>query len=91
MMATKKEHLTDRDWLLQPDLWPKWPVCPLVNRKPEAKVTTGLVFGDPTKMDYTWHVWFVPGGNIWHMDDETIKKGSYEPLDALLAAGWEVD
>jgi hypothetical protein len=90
-MKTKKETEkappTDREWLLQPNLWPKWPVCPL--KKTDG--SCALVFGDPAKMGNTWHVWFVPNANIWHMDDETIRKGSYEPLDKILADGWVVD
>jgi len=86
-----KKQSTDRDWILDPNKWPNWPACPMVNRKAGGAPNTALIMGDPTKMGDKWHVWFVPGGNIWRMDPEQIKKGSYEPLDAILADGWEVD
>lgn len=80
--------MTDREWILHPDKWPKWPVCPLKRRSDHG---SALVFGDPVRTDGIWTVWFVPGGNIWHMEDDTIKKGSFEPIDKILAEGWEVD
>ena len=85
------EHPTDREWLLNPDKWPKWPICPLKRVQSYDSPNTALVFGDPVRTDGIWTVWFVPGGNIWHIEDDTIKKGSWEPIDKILAEGWEVD
>jgi hypothetical protein len=78
---------TDKEMILSPNSWPSWPILPM-KRSGNQSPSCGLIVGDPNN----GKVYFVPGANIWHIDDEFIKNnGSFVQVDALLAQGWTVD
>ena len=79
---------TDREMMLDPDSWGRWPLLPLKRPRSEEP-NCAMIVGDPTKEGT---VYLVPGANIWHIDDEFIaKNGSFVPVDDVLAQGWEID
>jgi hypothetical protein len=82
-MATQP---TDREWILDPNRWPKWPLCPMKKRGANE---CGVIVGDPDK---NGKVFFVEGANIWHYDEDYSRAhGRPVMVDDLLADGWVVD
>jgi hypothetical protein len=74
--------VTDREFILDQDKWPKWPLLP-VKRTDEWGV---IPAGHPA-------VYIV---NMWGMDDRPLSEQAskvyeYKDVDALLADGWVVD
>jgi len=79
--------MTDKELILNPDKWSKWPMLPL-KRQASYSPDCGLIVGDPIG-DV---VYFVPNVNIWHPDKEKIEKtGRNVRVDELLKEGWVVD
>lgn len=84
----KPTPTTDREMILSPNHWSQWPFLPM-KRPQDRDPSCGLVLGEPTDGDV---VFFVPGANIWHIDDDyNMKHGQLIKVDDLLAEGWKVD
>lgn len=77
--------LTDKQMILSPDDWPKWPFLPMIRRGENPG--SGIIYGDP-KDD---KVLFIPNVNLWRLSDEDMEQGSLRNIDELLAEGWQVD
>lgn len=72
--------------ILDSDSWPQWPKLPMKKRQKVGMPAIGYLFcdvqmGGPVKL-YR--------GNIFS-DVDADKFDTFESIDALLAAGWEVD
>ena len=76
---------TDREMILDPDSWPKWPILPLVRRGRD--VSCAIIYGDPGK---DGQVLFVEGANMYTGKD-SWKNGVLRQVDDVLADGWVVD
>lgn len=78
---------TDREMILSPNDWPKWPVLPM-KRRADRNPSCGIIVGDP----FDGKIWFVPGANAFRIDDEFIKQHAIKiTIDDLLAQGWVID
>lgn len=100
-MAKTKKQLgpgDDREMMMNPDLWHRWPVLPVKRRssRPGSMPDTGLMT--------TWKEkrWSVVEVNMWAITSpKTVeeiynecppeKRHDYASVDEVLAAGWEVD
>lgn len=77
-----------------PGQWPKWPLLPVVNRKPVGMPDGGvLIAGDPTNTVYRINLWSVPSGVVKDtiVNNPDIPRTTYDSIEAMLQAGWEVD
>jgi len=84
---TKTKPKTDREMILSPDHWSRWPILPL-KRSSSAEPSIGCVVGDPEGEN----VYFVPGMNLWDVDDDRIAvNGRNVNVDELIKEGWIVD
>jgi hypothetical protein len=85
-MANAKPK-TDREKILSPDHWPRWPILPL-KRSASAKPNIGCIVGDPEGEN----VYFVPDMNMYGIDDDRIAvNGRSVNVDELIKEGWIVD
>ncbi len=79
------------DFLKDPDQWPNWPICPVVNRKLELgdRHRYGIVgnFADepPGRIYFT---------NMWSLSKDFpngVEVKDYGSWEAMLEDGWMVD
>lgn len=83
--------VNNKDMILDADYWPMWPYLPLVNRSEPGMPKSAYLYGDAYDSEGTsvelYH------GNIW---DNSVRRSdthteSFDSVDTLLEAGWEVD
>jgi hypothetical protein len=79
--------MTDKEFILLPNKWPKWPFLPMKTVGPDPKC--GLIVGDPNFA--TNMVVFLEGANVWHYAEDDRTKASTRDIDELLAEGWVID
>lgn len=85
-MARREDLLARyKEFILDPDKWPRWPILPLIKRDGSHK--TAIIYGDPGK---NGDCLFVDGANMYTTAD-CWKSGVLKNVDAILAEGWEVD
>jgi len=83
--AQKTTPKTDREMILSPDDWPKWPLLPMKKHAPDYRC--GVIVGDPKDNQ----VYFIPDAYIWRIEQDQLRKGSMVEIDDLLSQGWVVD
>ncbi len=87
----RQDPPSDREFILNPDLWPAWPYLPL-KRYPKGRSGPEVCLLVATERPYE----ALYAHNLFHLPptrDEFLagKKYVYETVDALLADGWIVD
>jgi hypothetical protein len=88
---------TEREMLSDPDLWPNWPVLPVVKRskKPGVWPKTGTMVAieEHKTTVFEFNIFAVSGRSlrdvIAELKPEQVHK--FESVDEIIAAGWEVD
>ena len=92
---------SEKGFMENPDLWPRWPLCPVKNHKRDfhdVKAFGVLIASKDPRwpnepiMPVIVHVnlWSCAGKNLQAILDENAKT-EYASLDALVADGWVVD
>ena len=84
-MPKQPARKTDKQMILSPDDWPKWPLLPMIKRGDDP--ACGVIVGDP-QGDY---VWFVTPAYVFRITEAEINKVVRWHVDDLIADGWEVD
>lgn len=98
-----KRERDDRAMLLNPLIWPNWPLLPLKRNRKDSEsgwpIECGLVIA--VAEQERWRIYktnmfsisSLPGSTLAEKitENSKIDRYVYESVDALLADGWEVD
>lgn len=80
--------------------WPRWPVCPVKNKRDAIKREAGVqdssfpalgVVLAPSDVRPPFVVYLLNMGEVSAKAVSTCKRFEYESFDEMVAAGWEVD
>ena len=89
MTTHNHDRSIDKAFILDPDGWPTWPVCPLKRTRTSMAVyeaQAGILLSGGTTV-YLVNMFDRAAMNSLH-DQQCIE---YTNVDALLADGWQVD
>lgn len=87
-MKTKIEtsEAATRRLIADPDSWPNWPLLPVKNK--QLRDTTGF---PRIGVLLAGNTGLVVEGNMFEGIEKDAPSWKYDSVDAMLAAGWEVD
>jgi len=83
---------TDKDMILSPVSWPRWPVLPLKRGDVFSNGGTGFLIAsrEPWSAVYLTNMYELKAGPI-RPQLENVEKITYSSIDALIDDGWVVD
>lgn len=99
-MKKQLQPNNDIEFIKNPEIWPKWPLCPMKRHKNKyGKIVPqspecGFIMASRKHLTIIFleSIWSMGGRNLSSIiEDTNIKRIEYKSQEELLANGWVVD
>ncbi len=92
-MVNKNDFLSmesEIKMMRNPNVWPRWPVLPVVNRNEPGWPECGIMINECKPIVYLIGMFELKAG-VLSESLKDVKKAEFQTYEALIQAGWEVD